>query len=181
MTRLPVWRTPAGFELDGVTYRVTDWTPVLSQLPYAGRWHLRFLADALAPADAEVLTARLLDPADPLDLPDIEQIVHQLVGAATGWPWYAARKLAGAALVDWPTVHGMLLYRGVDLAELVVARPAAALNAVYYLLARYADERRRVQLDADLDAPPPGAEPEAPEGWSAEEEGALFMAALADA
>jgi hypothetical protein len=175
VSRGPVFATPAAFALDNEVYRLRrDWTPVLSVLPYQG-WPTPFVAAMLAPKPLARLSERLYDPDDPLDTPDVEEVAQALVAAATGWPWYSAARLAGWAVGDWPLAAGLLRMRGVHLAKIVRSEPALALNTVYALLVDHADEKKRMQLDAELDVPPPGA---APQGWTAEQEGEMFLAAL---
>lgn len=177
MSARPVLRPPGRLTLDDRPYRVRNWRAVVTCLPYSD-WQTPFLLTTLRARDAEALAVRLYDPDDPFDTPDAAGIAEQLVSAATGWPWYSAQRLAGTAVADWATISGLLAAEaGLDLAELVARRPATALNAVYALLVRNVEPVRRMQIVAELDAPPPG---QRPQGWTDEEEGALFLKAMAE-
>lgn len=154
--------------------RLRRWDAVLSVLPYQ-HWQIAFLAACVNGADAEHLIGRLLEQDDPLDTGDVERLAEELVQAATGWPWYAAARLAGWVVSEWSQASGALRLRGVDVGRMVRAQPALALNATYALLVEHADAKARLGLDAELMRPPPGV---APKQGSVDEDAALFLRAM---
>jgi hypothetical protein len=166
---------PRALLLDGRRYALADFTPVLSILPYED-FETPFLLALMPRRAADRLARRLLDPDDPLDTPDVREIARAVVLAATGWPWYCAGRLAGTVVQHASQITGALALRGIDLAATCRRNPALALNAVYALMIEHADDRRRLQLDAELERPPAG---ETPQGSTVEEEGQMFLRALA--
>lgn len=174
---------PRAFELDGDRYALAGgcWAATWPLLPgYEDElWPLLWLQGALEPGSWEALAARCMDVADPLDMPDLARVVQQLLEAGYGRPWWSACRLAAAALSRWDEVDGRLALRGVDLLGLIGREPSRAVNVVYALLIEHADERRRREIDGELERPPPGADPAA--SWSADAEGSAFMAAMATA
>ncbi|MFF3665474.1 hypothetical protein [Microtetraspora malaysiensis] len=169
---------PRMFVLDGDRYELTgSWTPLLRHLT-APSWHMPLLYDLLRTEDADALDDRLADDDDTLTLAQVETIAARLVAAACGRkPWVAAR-LLGYAAQQWGEIDGALTLRGVDLLALVDTRPATACNTIYAWLVDGGDEKARDKLNKELFKPPPGEDLDASPLWTAEEEGAAFLAAM---
>lgn len=98
------------------------------------------------------------------------------VEAAAGRRWWVAERLISTATNDefWPTIHGTLVLRGVDLERLSLA---AVLNAIYVVMVEHMKEDKRHQFDAQLDAPPPRA---VAAEWDDDAAGDDFAAALGE-
>jgi hypothetical protein len=98
------------------------------------------------------------------------------VEAASGRRWWVAERLISTATNDefWPTIHGSLVLRGVDLDRLSLG---GVLNAIYVVMVENMKEDKRHSFDAQLDAPPPQAVAAEWDDGAAEED---FMAALGE-
>lgn len=107
---------------------------------------------------------------------DILGAARACIEAASGRRWWQAERLLNTTLNDefWPTLHGSLLLRGVDLERLSLG---AVLNAIYVLMVENMKEDRRHQFDATLEAPPPSAVAAEWDDAAAEDD---FMAALGE-
>jgi len=89
-------------------------------------------------------------------------------------PYWTAARLTATARREWPTFDGWCASRNVDPLVLDIDR---FLNLVYFWLTHNADERRRREIDRQLERVPPGQEAVEDSTWSAESEMAAFQAA----
>jgi hypothetical protein len=86
---------------------------------------------------------------------ELEQAWRYAVGAAAGQPWWQAARLVMSATNQgsWPTVHGRLTMRGVDLAAVSLG---AFYNVVYFIgLESCKDDAERTTFEFQLTTPPP--------------------------
>lgn len=98
-------------------------------------------------------------------------------GAGHWAPYWVAARLTATARHNWSMFDGWCASRAVDPLALPVDR---FLNLVYYWLTRNANERRKREIDSELDRVPANEQQTGPidEGaWSAEEEMAAFQQA----
>jgi hypothetical protein len=105
----------------------------------------------------DVWTAFVLGEIDGDELAEVERAALEV---AAGRPWWEADRLIRnlAAQENWPTLHGELMLKGLDLAVLPLA---AALNAIYALIRRLIshDEPALARFDANLAMIPAGVDP----------------------
>jgi len=177
---LPGLRPPRELILDGETYRLVDWSTAVDVLPAFEHqaWPLALLANVLDSRSSTRLLARCVDETDPLDLPDLHNIAARLVEVTFGQPYWVAGRLLGMAVTEWSRVDGVLLLRGVDLAALLESSPARAVSVLMALALEGRDDSDRHRIEFELRQPPATAPAEA-ELWTAEDEGASFLAAMA--
>lgn len=106
----------------------------------------------------DVWSAFVVGDFDGDELADVERAALEV---AAGRPWWEADRLVRslAAQENWPTLHGELMLRGLDLAVLPLA---AALNAIYALIRKMIshDEAALARFDANLAYIPPGVDVE---------------------
>lgn len=92
-----------------------------------------------------------------------------------GPPYWVAARLTVAARHNWTVFDGWCASRAVDPMDLP---PDRFLNLVYWWLVRGADEKRRQEIDRNLDRVPSGEQAEVETGpWSADSEMAAFAKA----
>lgn len=160
--------------LDREVYElVGSWRVLIEEFTAAG-WHDAVLFGLLHEADADALEDRLRDDGDDLTLLALRPVVERLVEQATGRRWWVAQRLYASLAASWADIDGSLALRGVDLAGMVEC-PARLCNAVHAWLVKGADRRARDRFELELGRPPRGVA--VSPLWSAEEEGAAFMAA----
>lgn len=174
--RAALYGPPSSFELDREIYAITgSWRVLLEELT-AQSWHDAVLFGLLHEEDADALDDRLQDDGDDLTLLDLRPVAERLVEQATGRRWWVAQRLYASLAADWPDIDGSLALRGVDVAGLLEV-PARLCNAVHAWLVDGADRKARDRFEAQLARPPRGLDLASSPLWSAEEEGAAFMAA----
>lgn len=107
---------------------------------------------------------------------DVLASARVAVEAASGRRWWVAERLIATATNEefWPTIHGSLVLRGVDLERLSLG---AALNAIYVLMVENMKEDKRFSFDAQLEAPPASVVADEWDDAEAEDD---FMAALGE-
>jgi hypothetical protein len=144
--------TPVEVELNGRAYAF----PVLS----AQRW-LTMLADkrrwavlVLHHAEPESYEA-FLDEAEAgrASAEDLARLARMVLAESAGRPWWEAERLCNAVLTS-PMLTGDVLSRGVDPGRLTLA---AFLAVVWTRATQGAKQTDRMQLEAELMAPPPEA------------------------
>lgn len=168
---------PASFVLDNEIYELTgDWSELLGVLPLA-EWRMPLLYALLHPADADALDDRLEDEDDPLTLDEVGRVAERLVEQATGRRWWAVQRLYATLADGWQVVNGRLALRGVNISDLL-SRPAVLCDTLCAYLTEGADDRAVEQFDFTLSTPPPGVDLDDAPLWTAEEEGASFLAAM---
>ena len=89
-------------------------------------------------------------------------------------PYWVAARLTATARQQWPTFDGWCASRNVDPLVLDIDR---FCNLIYFWLTQNVDERRRREIDTQLERVPPGEDPVEDSTWSAEAEMAAFTAA----
>ena len=176
---------PLTFELDGKPYTlpVLDTRTVLDALvlePPGCWWQL--VPVQLADKAAYQLHERLFDPADSLDLDELEQVAESVLGKLLGMDFHAGRRLATSAYANWMLFDGWCFTRGRDPLGEPIGRLVSACYTWRRSLCQKESELRR--LDSDVWAAPPattasGAPRDpAPASWSDDAEEASFMAAM---
>lgn len=156
----------AGLYQTEVTVELGEWQYTIPALP-ASEW----IAAVTAPNGGAIVPG-LLNATDRTDAwrdfvqggfdeQELAEVERDALEAAAGRPWWEADRLI-RSLVDpenWPTVHGELMLRGLDLEALPLA---AALNAVYALIRKMIshDEAALARFDTGLKAIPAGIKPE---------------------
>lgn len=166
---------PAAVEVE-----LGDWTYEIPQLP-ATDW-----LEALLNGWTGVVPG-LLHPEDEVSVlrdyyaskvskDEVLAAARAAVEAASGRRWWVAERLIATATNGefWPTIHGSLVLRGVNLDRLSLG---AVLNAIYVLMVENMKEDKRHSFDAQLDAPPPQAVAAEWDDDAAEDD---FMAALGE-
>lgn len=116
-------RLPVVADVDGAEVELcADLDPLafLDALGRASWWSVFELIDA-----DQVLGARLADRRDPFTVVQAREIATGVVEAVTGYPWYTACALAGAAVSSWNEFDGLAAYRGFDPWSAPVARTLA--------------------------------------------------------
>lgn len=145
---------PADIEVE-----LGGWVYVISARP-AADWMTAIArgAGAILPGmlDAEdraELLRELLRGAVTRD--DIAEAVHDVLEAAGGRRWWEVERLISSVMHSehWPTIHGELLLRGVDLEKISLG---AAWNAFYTLIMRSTEEGKRAGVQFEISKPPPG-------------------------
>lgn len=141
-------REPVTLDVDGLELTV-PWRPALDWIQVLSRSHIH-VAPALAEDAGEV--ARGLAEGT-VSLPSVEAASHQLMEDETGYRWWTALKLVYSSASGG--VLGELTLSGVDPSRVSLGQWCAA---VYRILTRNADEKERMQLEFELELPPPGYE-----------------------
>lgn len=106
---------------------------------------------------------------------EIAEAVHDVLETAGGRRWWEVERLISSVMQSehWPTMHGELLLRGVDLDRLTLG---AAWNAIYALILRSTEESKRTRFEHEVSKPPPGIS--ADELYDVEEAEDAFMSVL---
>lgn len=169
-----LWPTAIDVELG-------DWSYQIPELP-AAAWIL-----AIADPDGGAIVPGLLEPEDQRLIwrditmgrlhPDrIGEAWRDVVGAATGRPWWEGARLvlSAAAPDNWPIIQGRLAQRSVDLDRCSIG---AFCNIIHMMaLEACENETARSQYTFELTTPPPGVAPD--EAHAATNAAADFMAAM---
>ena len=139
-------------EQGGYTYSF----PVLSAQQWMslfsdrGRWPVRVLHHA-EPESYE----RFLDEVEEgrADKDDLIRLARMVLSESAGRPWWEVERLCNGVLTN-PALTGEVLSRGVDPSSLTLA---AFLAVVWARATQGAKQTDRMQLEAELMAPPPEA------------------------
>jgi len=181
---LPAAR-PLRLAIDGDTYTLPEWPTstwlrALRLEPPGCWWQL--IPGGLDEGEAEHLAARLLNPADPLDLDDFEGMATEVLGQAVGMWFWAAHRLAVQLAHNWMRFDGWCVTRGFDPHAAPFGRVLAGGYA--WLVGMCEKESQVRQLDAELWGPAPPKLPSGrlrdapPPGWNDATEEASFMQAM---
>jgi hypothetical protein len=146
---------PVCFDLDDREYR---WTPpqgcraILAYLSGTEGYTdaLDLVLTGLDGRDRKRLLARLDDPLDGLDLPQVSEIARRLVCACSGRDWSFTVNLVGATLGHWEALDGKAAMAGVDLLSLPLVR---LLDASWHAFTEHADAKDTEALRARLSIP----------------------------
>ena len=176
---------PLEFTVDERTYLlpVLDTGTVLGALalePPGCWWQL--IPGQLADQQGYRLLERLFDPADPLDLDDVEHVAETVLGRLLGMTFHAGRRLAASAYANWTVFDGWCFHRGQNPLEQPVGRLVAA---VYYWRRSMCEKEAELRrLDSDIWAPPPATtaaghpRDPTPAGWGDTVEAHAFEQAM---
>lgn len=107
---------------------------------------------------------------------ELEEAWRDVLAAATGHKWWSVTRLfLGATEAGtWPTLHGELLIRGIDLERVSIG---AAYHAIYRLgLEGCKDDAERAKFQFDIAQAPPGVD--MAESFDKAEAASDFMAAM---
>lgn len=166
--RKPVLLDLAGFVCNVPQRSVQEWVDSLSeQIP---------LLPLLDIEDAVELNALRYDSESGVDDDVLDNAWRDLLGAQSGLPPHVALRLLASCIAQWHDIAGELAMRGLD----ALSQPLDLLLAATWTLARkgVASEKdlRRLQQEVWGPEVKPGSA-SAPVGWTAEEEGAMWLAA----
>lgn len=164
-----------------VEVQIGDWVYEIPDLP-AADW-IRAIADT----DGGAIVPGLLEPEDQrliwrdfakgqIDEFDLRDAWRDAVGAAAGRPWWVAARLVLSATDrdNWPTIHGRLVQRGLDLERASLGGFCDVLHVM--ALEGCKDESARAQYEFKLTTPPPGVTPE--EAHTATDAAGDFLSAM---
>ena len=99
---------------------------------------------------------------DAFTLPDLHDLLLEVISAVTGRPWWISMKLITAARLHWDFLGAELALRGVRADTISIA---AWLDVALLTIIRNIDPEKATMFTSQLEMPPPGVtiEPEAME------------------
>lgn len=167
-----------------IVVELGEWEYTIPELP-AADW----ITAVLAPDGGAIVPGLLVAPdraaiwrdfaLGAFTAEELAAVERDALAAAAGRPWWEADKLIRslAAPDNFPTIHGELMLRGLDLERLSLA---AALNATYAMVRKLIghDEAALARFDTQLKAIPPGVAVE--ELYDQGEAADDFLAAMAE-
>lgn len=176
---------PARLLIDDDEYTLPAWDTrtmmrSLSLKEPANWWNLA--PGRLADADREHLIRRLIDPADVLDIDELEERVTDALGRVCGMWFWAASRLAATLTGNWMRFDGWCARRGFTPFDQPTSRVLAA--GYEWIVSNCEKERQIQQVDSELWAAPPPKLPSGrlrdatPSGWDDRREESTFMSAM---
>lgn len=112
----------------------------------------RILPGMLDPEDQEVVEDLLL--SGELSISELSTAIRNVITVASGHPWWWSLGLLSVLRGE----HGTAVLGSMSRLDADRVSLANWLNALYSTLTKYMKEQDKVQLDAQLDAPPAGVE-----------------------
>lgn len=106
---------------------------------------------------------------------DMVDASRRVLEVAGGWKWWSVQRLVDSAMLSdvWPTIHGKMIMKGVDLNQMTLA---GFVNAVWVIaLGSCQKDSERSALEWEITKPPPGHADELEETDEAD-----FQAIMAD-
>jgi hypothetical protein len=136
------------------------------------------LLDTIDPDEADALWEDAIDPDLDLSPELLTRIGRAVLGRAADRPWWQVAALVRELVAHWPALDGLAADRNLgDPLDWSIER---LCNWVYLRLTKNADEEERTRIDAALNTPPGGLDPEEvepdPEPDAAEGAGWLALA-----
>lgn len=140
----------AGAEITIPALPAADWLAILMREEFS-------TDDMFWTLGADIATA--LDEAlysGALSFEDYAAMALDVIGTASGRPWYIAIRLIASATQSWNVIGAELAFRGINAAVISLS---AWLDVVLLVMMRLIDKKDVAMFTLKLMAPPPGTDP----------------------